>query len=203
MTPVAGIVTGLIGPRFVVVPGMVLAAWVMFLMSRWTLDAGPAQILFPMQVLGFALSLLIVPLFASGLNAVERSKATGAAGLMNLMFQLGGTFGTAILAKMLERGTTLFHARLVEHARPDSPAWAEAVRQVTALMMVRGGSDATSGQHQALALLDRVITGQAAVLSFEHAFQVIALLFLAALLAMPFLPAGTRRATAEAPSIDL
>ena len=203
MTPVAGIVTGLIGPRFVVGPGMVLAAWVMFLMSRWTLDAGPAQILFPMQVLGFALSLLIVPLFASGLNAVERTKATGAAGLMNLMFQLGGTFGTAILATMLERGTTLFHARLAEHGRPDSPAWTEAVRQVTAQMMVRGGSDATAGQHQALAILDRVVTGQAAVLSFEHAFQVIALLFLAALLATPFLPAGTRRAPAGAPAIEL
>ena len=71
---------------------------------------------------------------------------------------------------MLERGTTLFHARLVEQARPDHPAWAEATRQVTALMM-RGGSGATSGQQQALAILDRVITGQAAVLSFEPPFR--------------------------------
>lgn len=203
MTPVAGILTGLIGPRFVVGPGMVLAASVMFLMSRWTLDAGPAQILFPMVVLGFALSLLIVPLFASGLNAVEPPKATGAAGLMNLMFQLGGSFGTAILATMLERGTILFHARLVEHARPDSPAWMEAVGGVSRLMMVRGGADATAGQQQALFALDRLITGQAAVLSFEHAFQVIALLFLAALLVAPFLPAGRRNVPGEAHSVDL
>jgi len=155
-----------------------------------------------MLVLGFALSLLIVPLFATGLNAVERTKATGAAGLMNLMFQLGGTFGTAILATMLERGTPMFHARLVEHARPDSPAWAEGVRRVAALM-ARAGSDAVASQQHAVAVLDRVITGQAAVLSFEHAFQVIALLFLAALLATPLLPAGPRRATGEAHSIDL
>jgi hypothetical protein len=57
-----------------------------------------------------ALSLLLVPLFGSALNSVPRSKATGAAGLMNLMFQLGGSFGTAILTTMLERDTNLFHA---------------------------------------------------------------------------------------------
>ena len=64
---------------------------------------------------------------------------------------------------MLKRGTTLFHPRLVEQARPDHPAWAEATRQVTRLVM-RGRSDATLGQQKALAVLDRVITGQAAVL---------------------------------------
>jgi DHA2 family multidrug resistance protein len=111
---------------------------------------------------------------------------------MNLILQLGGSFGTATLTTMLERGTALFHARLVEHARPDNPAWVGAVGQVSRLMMVRGGADATAAQQQALFALDRVITGQAAVLSFEHAFQVIALLFLALLLVAPFLRARIR-----------
>jgi MFS transporter, DHA2 family, multidrug resistance protein len=202
LSPIAGIVAGLLGPRLVVGPGLVLAAGAMFLMSHWTLDAGAAQILAPMLVFGFAFPLLVIPLFSSALNAVERSKAISAAGLLNLVLQLGGSFGTAIITTLLERSTTLFHARLVEQARPDHPAWVEATRQVTALMM-RGGSDATAGQRQALAVLDRVITGQAAVLSFEHAFQVIALLFLAALLATPFLPAKGRSASSEAAAVDL
>jgi DHA2 family multidrug resistance protein len=203
MSPIAGIVAGLLGPRFVVGPGLVLAAGAMVLMSRWTLEAGAAQILAPMVVFGFAFPLLVIPLFSSALNAVERSKAISAAGLLNLVVQLGGSFGTAIITTMLERGTTLFHARLVEQARPDHPAWAEATRQVTALMM-RGGGDAVAGHQRALALLDRVIAGQAAVLSFEHAFQVIALLFLVALLAMPFLPGKVRQAAGGATAaVDL
>jgi hypothetical protein len=75
--------------------------------------------------------------------------------------------------------------------------------QVAALMTVRGGGDAAAGQQQALAALDRLITGQAAVLSFEHAFQVIALFFLTALVATLFLPAGRRPASRETASIDL
>jgi hypothetical protein len=39
--------------------------------------------------------------------------------------------------------------------------------------------------------------------NFQHAFQVIALLFLAALLALPFLPVGRRPVPADAQSIDL
>ncbi len=74
---------------------------------------------------------------------------------------------------------------------------------MTALMMVRDGSDGATGQQQALAVLDRVITGQAAVLSFEHAFQIIALLFLVALLVTPLLPAGARRTAGAAPSVNL
>ena len=202
MSPIGGIVAGLVGPRFVVGPGLVLAGASMVLMSRWTLGAGAPQILLPMAVLGFAFPLMVVPLIASGLNAVERRKVIGAAGLMNLMFQLGGSFGTAVITTMLERGTTLFHARLVEQARPDHPAWAEATRQVTALMM-RGGSGATAAQQQALAILDRVITGQAAVLSFEHAFQMIALLYFGALLAMPFLPGQRRRPAGASAPVDL
>ncbi len=68
--------------------------------------------------------------------------------------------------------------------------------------LMRGGSSATNGQQQALAILDRIVTGQATVLSFEHAFEVIALFFLGALALMPFLPGKVRAATGAAISID-
>ena len=201
VSPIGGMIAGLLGPRFVVGPGLALAGVSMFLMSRWTLDAGLDQVLLPMLILGFALPMIVVPLISSGLNAVERSKAIKAASLLNLMLQLGGSFGTAVITTLLERGTTLFHARLVEQARPDHPAWADAARQVTALMM-REGSSAATAQQQALAILDRIITGQATVLSFEHAFMIIALVFFGALLAMPFLPGRGRPAPGTPVAVD-
>jgi len=169
-------------------------------MSRWTYDAGPAEIMLPMLMLGFGFPLMVVPLFASALAAVERPKAIKAASLMNLILQLGGAFGTAVITTLLERGTTLYHAQLVAQARPDHPAWAEATRQVTAVIM-RGGSDAVTAQQQALAALDRIITGQATVLSFEHAFLIIAVAFTAALLATPFL-AGRPGSAPPSVSVD-
>jgi DHA2 family multidrug resistance protein len=191
VSPLGGMIAGRVGPRYVVGPGLGLAAVSMVLMSRWTLDAGPAQILLPMLLLGIGFPLMVVPLFSSALTAVERAKAIKAASLMNLILQLGGSFGTALITTMFERSTDSFHARLVEQARPDHPAWAEATRQVQTLMM-RSGSDAVAAGQQALAVLDRLVTGQAAVLAFDYCFQVIALLFAAAMLALPFLPRPRR-----------
>jgi DHA2 family multidrug resistance protein len=186
VSPIGGIIAGRFGAKFVVAPGLALAGVAMFLMSHWTLDAGPNQVLLPMLILGFAFPMMVVPLFSAGLNAVERSKAIRAASLLNLILQLGGSFGTAVITTLLERGTTFYHAQLVTQARPDRPEWADALRQVTGLMQ-RGGSDAVTGGQQALVLLDRVITGQATVLAFAHAFLIIGVVFLAALVLMPFL----------------
>jgi DHA2 family multidrug resistance protein len=189
VSPIGGIIAGRFGPKFVVAPGLALAGTAMLMMSRWTLDAGPLQTMVPMLLLGIGFPMIVVPLISGALNAVERAKAIKAASLMNLMLQLGGSFGTAAITTIFERGTNLYHARLVEQARPDHPAWAEATRQVQALM-VRGGSDAATGGRQALVLLDGLLTGQATVLSFEHVFLIIATLFFATLIAVPFLPSN-------------
>lgn len=187
VSPIGGIIAGRLGPQFVVGPGLVLAGTAMFMMSRWTLDAGPVQTMLPMVLLGIGFPMMVVPLFAGALNAVERPKAIKAASLLNLILQLGGSFGTAMITTTFESRMNLYHARLAEQARPDHPAWAEATRQVQALMM-RSGSDATTGGRQALVALDNIITGQAAVLSFEHAFLIVALMFFGTLILLPFLP---------------
>jgi hypothetical protein len=64
----------------------------------------------------------------------------------------------ALVAKLrkTESTSTVFHARLVEQARPEDPVWAEAVRQATALMLRTGSGPATAKQ-QALAVLNGVI----------------------------------------------
>ena len=61
------------------------------------------------------------------------------------------------------------------------------MRQLSALLMGRGGSDATTAQRQAVAMVDGIITAQASVLSFEHAFQIVALVILFMLICIPFL----------------
>lgn len=201
MNPISGLLYGVLGPQIMAGAGMVIVSWAMFLMSRWTLDIGPAQTLIPLMMAGLGLSLLFIPLFTAGLATVDRRRLTNAAGLLNVVLQLGASFGTAVLATMLEQGITANHARLVENATPTNPAFAAAVRQLTFLMMGRGGSDATTARRQAMAALDGMITRQAAVLSFEHVFQVIALVFLIALLFLPFLRKGPTGPPGDRPQV--
>jgi uncharacterized membrane protein YgaE (UPF0421/DUF939 family) len=59
--------------------------------------------------------------------------------------------------------------------------------QLTVLMAGRGGSDDITAQQQAMAAVDGIITSQASVLSFEHAFQIVAAVILIMAICIPFL----------------
>ena len=187
MSPISGLLLNRVGPKIMATIGTFCAAGAVFLMSRWTLDTGPLQTTIPLVIVGFGLSMLFIPLMTSGMAAVDRRKLTGAAGLLNLQFQLGASFGTAVLATMIENGIQRYHAHLVEQAVPTNPAFSGLVNQVSRLMMARGGSDAVTAQQKAYAILDNIITAQASVLSFEHAFQIVAFMLLLILVCVPFL----------------
>ena len=59
-------------------------------------------------------------------------------GLLALHLQLGAAFGSAILATMVERGVTRYHAILVAHATATSTALASELGRLTALASAVG-----------------------------------------------------------------
>jgi DHA2 family multidrug resistance protein len=195
MSPLAGMLLPRVGPRAMALAGVASVASGVFLMSRWTLETGPAQILMPLMLNGFGLSLLFLPLFTSGLATLDRRRLTGAAGLLSLQLQLGSAFGTAVLATLLESGLQRYHALLAVHANPSNPAYQQAVRQFSGLALGRSGDPVAAQQH-AVAIVNNVINGQASVLAFEHAFQIVVVAVLAMVICIPFfrLPGGAARA---------
>jgi MFS transporter, DHA2 family, multidrug resistance protein len=187
MSPLSGLLLNRLGPRVMASTGLGLVCTAVALMSRWTLDSGRLQTTVPLVINGVGLSMMFIPLFTSALAAADRRRLTGAAGLVNLQLQLGASFGTAILATMIENGIQVNHARLVEQTNPTNPAYQHMIAQLTGLMMARGGADPTLANTQALAAVDSIITAQASVLSFEHAFQMIVIVLLCMYLCIPFL----------------
>ncbi len=121
MAPVSGLLINRVGPKLMAAMGAVSVSAAVFLMSRWTLDAGLWQILPALMLNGFGLSLLFIPLFTSGVSAVDPRQITGAAGLLAMQMQLGAAFGSAILATLVENGITRYHALLVTHATLTNP----------------------------------------------------------------------------------
>ncbi|HEV2357741.1 MAG TPA: DHA2 family efflux MFS transporter permease subunit [bacterium] len=195
MSPLAGLLMPRVGPRAMATVGVASVTTGVFLMSRWTLDTGPPQILLALMVNGFGLSLLFLPLFTSGLATLDRRRLTGAAGLLSLQLQLGSAFGTAVLATMLQDGMQRYHALLAVHTAPTDPQFTSRLQQLQALAAGRGG-DPVAAQHQAAAIINGMISQQASVLAFEHAFQVVLVGVLAMAICIPFfrVPSGRRAA---------
>ena len=185
MAPISGIQLNRVGPELMASAGAVSVSAAVFLMSRWTLDAGPGQIPPALMLNGFGLSPLFILLFTSGVGAGPPRKTTGAVGLLAMHLQLGAAFGSAILATMVERGVT-GTTRSSWHATATSTALASELGRLPALASA-GGAGPVAAKTRAPAILDGMLTPQSSVLAFEHAFEIVTPIVLLVLPGAPFL----------------
>jgi MFS transporter, DHA2 family, multidrug resistance protein len=121
-----------------------------------------------------------VPLTFATLTSLQGKDLAAGTGLFNLARQLGGSAGIAFLSTFLDHRTALHRANLVESVNVYSGA---AMERLTALQngFIAKGAAPDVAHRQALGVLDGIVQGQAAILSFEDAFLVIGVVFFCAL----------------------
>ena len=125
-------------------------------------------------------SLIFVALSTAALAGVAREKITAASGLYNVVRSVFGSVGIAMAATMVSRGTVLYRSRLSEHlvrGEPRVEHWLGSARGAVAGL---GGGEQLSAS-RAFALLDAYVTRQAAVLAYNHVYQLITLSFVGCL----------------------
>jgi DHA2 family multidrug resistance protein len=100
-------------------------------------------------------------------------------GLFNLGRQMGGLIGVAFLTTFLDHHMALSRTALVDHL--GSGNWVLKQAQYGIVRELSGhGLSLQQAQSAALATLDRLVSGQAAAISFNGAFLSLALLFVVA-----------------------
>ena len=187
-----------IDARYTITVGVSLFFMVMLWMSNTTLDSGEAEMFWPLLLRGLAMGLIFVPLTNASMAELAPKDIPQGAGMFNLMRQLGGSLGIAVIATLLGRFTKVSKAMLAEHMTNGDPATMDRLN-----MLVRGltsrGMDAISAKQQALVLLDRQVTVQATVLSFSKIYLLSGTIFLCALPLLLLWKTGKgRQATADA-----
>jgi DHA2 family multidrug resistance protein len=91
-------------------------------------DAGYWDVLWPRAVQGFALGFLFVPLSTATLSEVPNARMASATGIYNLVRQLGGSLGIAVLLFLQTRFEATAYAGLAPSVTFQNPSVAEAVR---------------------------------------------------------------------------
>jgi len=178
--PLSGFIYNRVGPRALVATGLVVSAFSFYQFSNLTADTGSADLVLPQIWQGVGFGLIFVALSTAALATIPRPKMTAAAGLYNVVRQVFGSVGIALAATELSVGTTRFHAILSEHVTrydPATRAWLGAAGSGAAGVAGAVGS-AAGPSARSIALLDAQVTRQAAVLAYNHAFLLVAALFL-------------------------
>jgi EmrB/QacA subfamily drug resistance transporter len=99
--PIAGRLTDKLGPRRLIAGGLVLIAASMLWQSRITVDTSFGYLFPAFVVMGLGIGLVMSPMSAAVMNAVDRSKAGVASGTLSMFRMVGGTFGVAALGALV------------------------------------------------------------------------------------------------------
>jgi DHA2 family multidrug resistance protein len=177
---ITGRITGKIDARFLIVTGVGLFLWSMWMHFHFTLDIGLGDLLWPMILRGVGLGLIFVPLTQVAVADLRPQQLAQGTGLFNLSRQLGGSFGIAVAATLLSRFTDQSRDGLLPHLAPNAPATAAWIQAVSTRMLSHGGTAAEATQ-RAYAILDYQLYQQASVVAFEKVFLIMGCTFVAAL----------------------
>ena len=171
---------GKIDARISIVTGVMLFLLCMSWLSRMTIDSSADEMFWPLILRGFAMGLIFVPLTSASMAELTPMQIPQGTGMFNLMRQLGGSLGIAVIATLLGRFTRENKALLSVHLSNGDPATMERLNGLTRALQLRGG-DLLAAKQQALMIIDRQLTAQATVLSFSKIYLISGVAFVSAL----------------------
>jgi DHA2 family multidrug resistance protein len=151
--PFAGYFSDKVNPKIPIVTGIVLFTLSFLLNTRLSIFSEHAQIMFPMYLRGVAMGLMFSPLSAVALTEISRKEMAQASGLTNVIRQVGGSFGVAVLQTLLIQRVAFHTAVSGAGINRSSPVFAQATQALQYHAMHDAGSTVQSAASQASALL--------------------------------------------------
>jgi DHA2 family multidrug resistance protein len=195
--PIAGALMNRLDPRWMIVTGCAVNAYAMYLMAGLTLEASYWQIMLPRFIQGLGIGFTFVPLSTVALASVPLRELGHASGLFNFIRTVGGGFGIAMMATLLERGAQVHQAQLTPHVSLYEPDVWDQHQSLAATFATRGADTAVAEQ-QAWGQLYEIVQREALALAFFDNFWRLVWVFAAVIPFVLFL--GRRPRLAEPPA---
>jgi EmrB/QacA subfamily drug resistance transporter len=101
MGPISGRLSDRIGPRIPMVTGLLLASTALFWQSFITTHTSYGFLLPAFILMGLGMGLVMSPMSTAAMNAVVKTKAGVASGVLSMSRMVGGTFGVAALGALI------------------------------------------------------------------------------------------------------
>jgi DHA2 family multidrug resistance protein len=197
---VAGMIASRIDGRWMLMFGFFVFGVSTLMLSRLNLGIGMASVIVPNILNGFAGGFVFVPLTTMAMGRLQRQEIGNAAGIYNLIRNLGGSVGIATATALLVRRSQIHQNYLAGSISATDPA-ANGAAAALAGTMHAAGADAVAAHQMALGVLYRSLQQQALLMSYVDAFRLLAYL---ALLCIPFilLFQAVRKPTGRSISIE-
>jgi MFS transporter, DHA2 family, multidrug resistance protein len=176
--PVVGVLMGKFDPRKLLAIGFTVAAYAMWMLSKINLNAGYWDVFWPQFIQGTSMGFLFVPLTTVTHDPIPKSQMGNATSLFNVMRNIGGSVGIAMVTTIVARVTQSNSANLMRNVNVYNPAAQQMVAAAQQGFMAKG-MDAATAMQAAQAAVFGVVQQQSAMLANIHAFRVLGIMFVA------------------------
>ncbi len=167
-----------IDARYLAALGLMLFAYSSFMNTTMSLDYSGDQFWIPNIIRAIGQALTLAPLSNVSLGSVAPQDAAAASGISNMMRNLGGAIGTAVLATIVTKREQ-FHSNIIGQS---VDLGREEVRGriagLTNYFLSHGVADPTTAHAQAIVALGKLVKRQALVLGFSDTFMVLGVVLL-------------------------
>jgi DHA2 family multidrug resistance protein len=159
-------------PKVFVIFGILFTAYSTLLMAGFTLGVDFGTVLWPRIFMGIGMGMLFIPLTTLTIASIKKEDMGNATALYNLVRNIGGSIGIAIVTTMVSRRSQFHQARMVDHLTPYDPMYALRAQQGATLLQQKG-IDPSSANHGGLGIMYENMIRQAAMLSFADVFYLL------------------------------
>jgi DHA2 family multidrug resistance protein len=197
-TFIVGRLIGRVRNRVLITTGFSLLAVSSFWLGRIDLEIGLWQVIWPSVLNGVAISFIFVPLTTSAVAHLRQDQMGNATGIYNLMRNLGGSFGIALVSTLIVRRAQVHQALMVAHLTPFDPAYVQRLAGAARALAPQSGP--VLAQAQAQGAIYESLLSQARLWAFVENFRLFGFLCLGCL-PLVFLFKKARRAVGPPPAV--
>jgi DHA2 family multidrug resistance protein len=173
--------------RLIIGIGFALFAASNFMNITMTTDYGSDQLFWPNVVRAIGQALAFAPLSMVATAGIEAENAGSASALFNMMRNLGGAVGIAMLQTFLTKREQ-YHSNVLT---PSVSLFEQATRarldQLTQYFINHGVTERADAAHRAFVAIGGIVQKQAFILAFSDTFYLMGVALLVALMAVLFL----------------
>src|SRR5713226_2665816 len=170
-------------PRLIIGIGFALFAASNFMNIYMTTDYATDQLFWPNVVRAVGQALVFAPLSAVATAGIEAENAGSASGLFNMMRNLGGAVGIALLQTLLTKREQYHSNVLMQSVSMLEQATQARVEKLTQYFISHGVIDRIDAARRAYVAIGKIVQKQAFILAFSDLFLLLGAALIVALAA--------------------
>lgn len=163
--------------QFMATIGMFLFFVFTTMLSNSTLESGQSDVLVPLLIRGVGMALLFVPLTTLAIADLKGPELGQGTGLNNMMRQLGGSFGIAVLTTIIHIRSAKHRSDLLSNINPYNSAFTIRLNMLQHAFMAKGKS-ALDALQMAYMAIEGAVTRQSLLLTYDDAYWISGLVML-------------------------